>query len=247
MKVRVKYEKTGINKYIGHLDLLRYFQKAMRRAGIDMKYTEGFSPHPVLSFAAPLGLGLTTRGDYFDTELETDRTASTFVARLNAQMAEDIRVLSISEMEGGKKQNAMASLAAADYEVTVGEKVLEQLGGADALAAGWQAFLAQETIPVEKETKTGSMEVDLKPLIYKSFVCGNKACFCVNASSASNVRPDTLFTAFLRSMGQIKASDEMLKDGEIEIERTEMYTRDEEGHLITLAQAGRLIEQADQQ
>ncbi len=243
MKVRVKYEKTGINKYVGHLDLMRYFQKAMRRAGIDMKYTEGFSPHPVLSFAAPLGLGLTTRGDYFDTELETDTTVTTFVARLNAQMAEDIKVLSISEMEGGKKQNAMASLAAADYEVTVGDAVLEQLGGETAFAEKWQAFMAQETIPVVKETKSGSETVDLRPLIYSQGTSGNKLVFCVSASSANNVRPDTLFTAFLRSTGQIKASDEMLKDGEIEIERAEMYTRDASGKLITLAQAGRLIGQ----
>ena len=243
MKVRVKFEKTGINKYIGHLDLMRYFQKAMRRAGIDMKYTEGFSPHPILSFAAPLGMGLTTRGDYFDTELESDATVSTFAARLNATMAEGIQVLSISEMEGGKKQNAMASLAAADYEVTVGPAVLALLGGEVALAARWQTFMEQEEIPVSKETKSGQVDVDLKPLTYKSFVCGNKACFCVSASSAANVRPDTLFSAFLRSTGQIKASDEMLKDGEIEIERTEMYTWDGEGQLITLADAGMLIEQ----
>lgn len=243
MKIRVKYEKTGINKYIGHLDLLRYFQKAMRRAGIDMKYTEGFSPHPVLSFAAPLGLGLTTRGDYFDTELETDKTVTTYVARMNATMAEGIKVLSVTEMEGGKKQNAMASLAAADYEVTLTAPVLEQLGGEEGLAEKWQAFMAQDTIPVEKETKSGSMEVDLKPLVYESGTCGNKLVFRVSASSASNVRPDTLFTAFLRSTGQIKASDEMLKDGEIEIERAEMYTWDENGGLIPLARAGRLIEQ----
>ena len=243
MKIRVKYEKTGINKYIGHLDLLRYFQKAMRRAGIDMKYTEGFSPHPVLSFAAPLGLGLTTRGDYFDTELETDATVSTFVARLNAQRTEVMKVLSISEMEGGKKQNAMASLAAADYEVTVCDALLEQLGGAVRLNENWQTFMAQDTIPVEKETKSGTETVDLKPLIYAQSISKNKLVFCVSASSAANVRPDTLFTAFLRFTGHLKAADEMLKDGEIEIERSEMYTRDAEGTLIPLAFAGRLIEQ----
>lgn len=243
MRVRVKYEKTGINKYIGHLDLMRFFQKAMRRAGIDMKYTEGFSPHPVLSFAAPLGLGLTTRGDYFDTELETDATVTTYVARMNAQMSEGMRVISISEMEGGKKQNAMASLAAADYEVTVCGAVLEQLGGEEAFAEKWRAFMAQETIPVEKETKSGTEIIDLKPLVYAHGTYGNKLVFCVSASSSANVRPDTLFTAFLRSTGQIKAADEMLKDGEIEIERAEMYTRDADGQLITLARAGRMIEQ----
>ena len=58
-------------KFIGHLDIMRYFQKAIRRAGIDIAYTEGFSPHMVMSFANPLGVGLTSDGEYFDIEIRT--------------------------------------------------------------------------------------------------------------------------------------------------------------------------------
>ena len=56
MKVRIKFRKQGVMKFIGHLDVMRYFQKAIRRADIDIAYTEGFSPHMILSFAAPLGV-----------------------------------------------------------------------------------------------------------------------------------------------------------------------------------------------
>lgn len=243
MRVRVKFEKTGINRYIGHLDLLRFFQKAMRRAGIDMKYTEGFSPHPILSFAAPLGIGLTTLGDYFDTELETDRTVSGFVTRMNAQMTEGIRVISVSEIEGGKKQNAMASLAASGYTVTLEEDLLEKLGGAENAEERFAAFLAQPEILIERETKSAVAETDIRPLIYEASMAGPVIRMLVSSSSAANLRPDTVLTAFLGLQGMEKNAEEMLKDGEILIERTEMYTKDEEGRFITLAEAGRLIPQ----
>ena len=55
MRVRVKYSKQGLMRFIGHLDMMRYFQKACRRAGIDVTYTEGLSPHMSMSFALPLG------------------------------------------------------------------------------------------------------------------------------------------------------------------------------------------------
>ena len=62
MKVRVKFSKEGPIKFIGHLDVMRYFQKAIRRAGIDIAYSAGFSPHPILSFAPLFPLGTPARG-----------------------------------------------------------------------------------------------------------------------------------------------------------------------------------------
>ena len=59
MKIRIKFRKWGVMKFIGHLDMMRYFQKAVRRAKIDIRYSEGYSPHQIMSFAAPLGVGIT--------------------------------------------------------------------------------------------------------------------------------------------------------------------------------------------
>ena len=64
MKIRIKFAKYGTMKFIGHLDMMRFFQKAIRRADIDIKYSEGFSPHQIMSFAAPLGVGIESRGEY---------------------------------------------------------------------------------------------------------------------------------------------------------------------------------------
>ena len=63
MKIRIRFRKYGVMKFIGHLDVMRYFQKAMRRAHIDICYSEGGSPHQIRSFAAPLGLGITSAGE----------------------------------------------------------------------------------------------------------------------------------------------------------------------------------------
>ena len=63
MKARIKFAKWGAMRFIGHLDVMRYFQKALRRADIDVAYSEGFSPHQIMSFAAPLGVGLTSNGE----------------------------------------------------------------------------------------------------------------------------------------------------------------------------------------
>ena len=59
MKIRIQFAKYGKMIYIGHLDIMRYFQKALRRADVDLAYTQGYNPHPILSFAAPLGVGIT--------------------------------------------------------------------------------------------------------------------------------------------------------------------------------------------
>ena len=71
MKLRIKFKKYGPVRFIGHLDVMRFFQKALRRAGIDVTYTTGFSPHQVMSFAAPLGVGLTSNGEYMDIQVNS--------------------------------------------------------------------------------------------------------------------------------------------------------------------------------
>ena len=64
MKIRIKFQKQGTVRFIGHLDVMRYFQKVMRRAEVDIRYSEGFSPHQIMSFASPLSVGLISHAEY---------------------------------------------------------------------------------------------------------------------------------------------------------------------------------------
>ena len=116
MKVRIKFAKSGAMRFIGHLDVMRFFQKAIRRAGIDVAYSEGFSPHQIMSFAAPLGVGLTSNGEYLDIEVRSHAGAEDMKRRLEAVMVEGMEILSVTALEEGTR-NAMASVAAAEYSV----------------------------------------------------------------------------------------------------------------------------------
>ena len=71
MKTRMRFTKTGTVKFIGHLDCMRFFQKALRRAKLDVAYSQGYSPHQLMSFASPLGVGITSDGEYIDVEFNS--------------------------------------------------------------------------------------------------------------------------------------------------------------------------------
>ena len=75
MKIRIKFRKFGPVRFIGHLDLMRFFQKMIRRADLDIAYSNGFSPHQIMSFAAPLGVGLESNGEYMDIEVHSVTTS----------------------------------------------------------------------------------------------------------------------------------------------------------------------------
>ena len=83
MKIRIKFRKYGTMKFIGHLDVMRYFQKAIRRADVDVCYSGGFSPHQIMSFAAPLGVGNTSNGEYVDIEVSSTKDSETMKKCLN--------------------------------------------------------------------------------------------------------------------------------------------------------------------
>ena len=93
MKIRIKFRKYGTMKFIGHLDVMRYFQKAIRRAEVNIRYSEGFSPHQIMSFAAPLGVGITSKGEYVDIEVLDTENSKKMVDRLNAVMSEGFEIL----------------------------------------------------------------------------------------------------------------------------------------------------------
>ena len=90
MKARIKFRKYGALRFIGHLDVMRFFQKVMRRAEIPIAFTGGYSPHMIMSFASPLGIGLTSDGEYFDIELTEAIDSKTAVKRMNEVSIEGI-------------------------------------------------------------------------------------------------------------------------------------------------------------
>lgn len=223
MKVRIKFSKEGPVKFIGHLDIMRYFQKAIRRAEIDIAYSAGFNPHQIMSFASPLSVGHESNGEYFDVELNSFISEEDVKKRLNSVMTEGIEILAVSALDE-KEGNAMASVAAADYLVTFDDKI--------SLPSDWKekltAFYEQKTIPVTKKTKRGEKEIDLKEGIYALEIRDDKVYMLLDAGSGSNIKPGFVLEVFLGTIGVA------LTEFPFRVRRLETYKRNEKGNLKPL-------------
>jgi radical SAM-linked protein len=186
MKLRIKFSKHGVLKFIGHLDVMRYFQKAIRRAKIDVAYTTGFSPHQKMSFAAPLGVGLESNGEYMDIEVNSLTSSSELMAALNEQMADGIEILEVHLLPDDAG-NAMASVAAAKYSIAFREGYLPQFMSSIVV----EEFYSQPEIIVTKKTKKSEETFDMKPYIFElNFDEQNKILvMTVDASSSGNIKP----------------------------------------------------------
>jgi len=184
---------------------MRFFQKAIRRAGIDVAYSGGFSPHQIMSFAAPLSVGLESNGEYMDVEVNSIVSCQDVMEKLNAASSPGIEVTSVIQLSD-KAGNAMASVAAASYTVRFREGREPKVNIETALAA----LLAKEQILYTKETKKGTREVDLKPGIYELTRKDGAFSMLVDASSAGNIKPVQIIESMLADFGEALQENALL-------------------------------------
>ena len=197
MRLRIKFSKTGSMKFIGHLDVMRYFQKALRRMGADVAFSGGFSPHMLMSFAQPLGVGAESCGEYFDLEVHSCESTAEFQQRLNSCMVPEIRILQVIRIPEDKASKGMTLVSAADYRIAFRDPSM--------LPARWQdrigEFLSQPSIVITKKGKKGDREVDIRPLIYKMEASGNELVLRISAGSKDNLKPELAAEAFGAFLG----------------------------------------------
>lgn len=232
MKIRIKFAKYGTMKFIGHLDMMRFFQKAIRRAEIDVRYSEGFSPHQIMSFAAPLGVGIESTGEYMDIEVLSMTSTEDVKEALNRTMVEGVEVLSVTVLPEQVK-NAMASVAAASYRISAKEGCFP----IDGLCEKLRDFYAQDSIPYTKETKKSIVEIDLKQGIYElGAEADGSLHMLVNASSSGNIKPMAVFEKFCGFAGAV------IPEKVCQVTRLETYmdiAKEGEGHhFVPLSDAG---------
>lgn len=222
-------------KFIGHLDILRYFQKAMRRADVDIAYSEGFSPHQKMSFAAPLGVGLTSSGEYFDIEVHSTESSKEMLQRINDVMVEGMDVLSYVQLPDDSK-NAMSLVAAADYQVSFRDDYRPK----QPICEKYLEFQNQNQIEILKKTKKSELLVDIKPLILETHFEDNTEEHPVIfmklvTGSANNLKPELVMQAFYEYLGLEP------EPFAIEVKRLELYGEDND-NLIPLDGFGTVIE-----
>lgn len=190
LKVRIKFSKTGSLKFIGHLDVMRYFQKAFRRSKVDIAYSKGYSPHQLLSFAAPLGIGLTSEGEYLDAEFYSIDTSENMIKLLNDVMVDDIQILDFTLLDDNAK-NAMSCVAAADYWVGFRENYYDNSLFINSLTN----FYSQDAVNIIKQTKKSEQLIDIKPLIYDLHLDCDKIFMKLATGSVNNLKPSLVMEA----------------------------------------------------
>ncbi len=255
MKIRMKFVKTGPLRFISHLDVMRYFQKANRRAGIDICYSGGFNPHQILSFAAPLGLGLTSEGEYADLEVHSTLSSADTIQALNAVMTEGMKVTGWVQVPK-ECRPAMAQTAASDYLVYFREGYEPE--DAESFICNFRDFLKQDSIVIEKQTKKSVAQVDIRPMILQADaqmrrlddnqnLCHTtgqpQLCLymLLTTGSASNLKPELVMEAFARYSGRTFAPYAL------QIHRLESYGdigTEDQPKLVPLLALGEEIEQA---
>lgn len=196
---RVKFTKGEEVKFIGHLDLMRMFQRSIKRAGLPVAYSNGFNPHQILSFASPLTLGTTSEGEYGDFEMAEKVEPSSMVEKLNETLPTGFRVRDAVLIQK-KTESAMAAIQAAEYEVFTEESVTPEM-----IEKYLPSFLAQDEILAMKKTKKKTKEVDIRPDIFEmkniSENGQGKIYLYLAAGSQKNLKPDVVMDSFYQFVG----------------------------------------------
>lgn len=187
MNVRIQFSKGYEVKYVSHLDLMRTFNRMLMRSGLPVSYTQGFNPHIILTFAQPLSVGVTSDGEYAEFQMEEQCTFDEIKDKLNAAAPEGIEILKVTDELAPK----FKELYAAAYKVT-----LQCNQPKEALLN----VLNREVIPVEKKTKKGLKEINIKPLLFDFSIEEEAESLMLRLKLASgserNLNPDLLLKAF---------------------------------------------------
>jgi len=197
MKLRVKYTKLEGARFLSHLELMKAMERAFRRARIPLAFSEGFNPHPKISYASALSVGTASRGEYLDLELSTRMDLLDFKNQANNYLIKGIEILDVKEVKD-KVKSLTAIIERAEYtaicpvekKLTVGE--LQQL---------IEDFLGQPEILVNRESKDKNKVINIKEGIYNLDAELNGMNLVINFTVASgskgNIRAGEVYHAFI--------------------------------------------------
>ncbi|WP_169738545.1 TIGR03936 family radical SAM-associated protein [Desulfofalx alkaliphila] len=186
------FAKAGISRYISHLDLTRVFERAARRAEMPMAYSQGFNPHPKISFAVPLALGVIGEKEFVDMELTVELPPEHIAEQLNKNLPMGIKVVEVRQV-GEKEKPLMARVKQASYrmECPLAEEI--DTPGVERVV---DEILGQRALKVERKVKGKLKTADIRPGIInlKGYVQKGEIVIETELATGSggNVRPEEL-------------------------------------------------------
>ncbi len=233
--LRGKFTKNGEMKYISHLDLVSLFHRVLRRAGIDIAYSQGFNPHPIISFATALSLGVESTGEYFDLKLNEEMPIGEFKEKVNEHMPRGIQIIEAIYIND-KEDSLMSMVEYSDYRITLG---FSQQGiNQEQLNEEIRDFLDQESIMITRKKKKKRRqrrqeykEVDVKPLIHHFTVEKTQGKMAelkvlLTTGSKGNLKPEDLIKLFDQYLQKDHSKFEnrhSIESDLIKIQRIDLY------------------------
>ncbi|MCR4442425.1 MAG: TIGR03936 family radical SAM-associated protein [Peptococcaceae bacterium] len=222
MLLRIKYAKTAAGRFLSHLDLLRTMERAFRRACLPLAFSEGYNPHPRVSYASALAVGVTSDGEYLDVELREEVPLSLIRQKLDCAMPPGIKILGVKRLVS-KGKSLAAQINMARYVVET--KLLLPLGKKELELAVARA-VSQPFFNVVREGKKGKRQVNIKEGIYslKAEPRGEILVIemDIRTGSERNVRPEEVVEMLAR-VGNIPLGDRL------SIHRIGLFIKDDEG------------------
>lgn len=186
----LKYKRDERVKYISHLDFVRLFHRTVRRANINFLYSQGFNPHPIMTVAMPLSVGVTSDCEYLKVGFTDELKISEIKKRINEAFPPGFEVVEIVKLKG--KEIDFSKITKACYVVEL------ELSDGD---IDIEKFMSNREIKVMKKSKSGVKESDIRPYIYNMEYVDKKGNIitlkmCLSCGSTYNLKPDTIADAF---------------------------------------------------
>ena len=212
MKMLVVFEKTERLRHVRHLDLMRAMQRALRRSGVPIAFSKGFNPHLLLTFAAPLSVGMSGLREVMEVPLSEAISESEFKEKLRAALPPELPCMAVRAVDD-RHPAPMAQLYAASYQMSVKEN-------AEALISAIPSFLEKDSVMALRKTKSGEKLTDIRPMIYDLKALDGETVACTLAlCEAATCKPELLLDALAKEAG-LEARPRVI------CARTQLYGRD---------------------
>ena len=221
MRILAVFEKGERIRHIGHLDIQRSVQRGLRRSGLPVAYSQGFNPHILITFASALSTGACGKREIMDVTMAEEVTAEEFLARINRAMPPEMQVSEARAVDQ-HYPSLMGLVRAAEYDLMIRDAETGKR-----LAALIPEFLARDTIPAMRKTKTKLTECDIKPLILSLRGEGNHLYTTLVLTERVSCKPQMLLEALKQQAG-IEEDVRML------VTRTALLGENEQGGLVPL-------------
>ena len=187
-KYIIKYGRSDEVKFISHLDFVRCFHRAVRRSSLNFEFSQGFNPHPVMTIAQPLPVGITSESEYMKVGLVTDLSDDEIASELGRAMPPGFFICGVRRVEG--KEIDLTRIDRAEYITEIECEKPCDVG----------AIMGQSELIVPKKTKSGIKDSDIRPHIFELSDMGFKdgiqtVKMLVSCGSAYNLKPQTVVEA----------------------------------------------------